>query len=312
MSKSLGNGVDPLDIIALYGTDALRFTMAQMDTETQDVRMPVKPVKLPLGSIGVPPFGWYGRPRPSVPHRQQQREIRAGPEFLQQGLAGSDGVCVAEPGERGRLARIAATTVAARRPGNRGPLDSLAAGGCIAEVDRRLEHYQISEVANTLYSFFWSDFCDWYVELVKPRLYVAQPPSAGGEAEDSRGRLSHSAAVARQVLVWVLDQSLRLLHPIIPFITEELWRLLNEKVPQRGITELKPAEGALIIARWPDAAAFRATRRSNGKCQRCRTSSGPCATRSPASTRTVPPPSSRRSARSRTRCCAPMSRSRVA
>jgi len=120
--------------------------------------------------------------------------------------------------------------------------------GCIAEVDRRLERYQISEVANTLYSFFWSDFCDWYVELVKPRLYskshaATEPRSHEGQTE--------GADIARQVLVWVLDQSLRLLHPIVPFLTEALWQQLNEKVPQRGLAEIKPAEPALIVAPWP-------------------------------------------------------------
>jgi hypothetical protein len=239
MSKSLGNGVDPVDIIALYGTDALRFTMAQMDTETQDVRMPVKPVKLPDGRTV-----------------NSSEKFELGRNFCNKIWQAATGFVFPNIEARrheGTEARRETWPRPLRREDlaieDRWILSRLA--GCIAEVDRRLERYQISEVANALYSFFWSDFCDWYVELVKPRLYVAQPPPAGCEAENSRGRLSHSADVARQVLVWVLDQSLRLLHPIIPFLTEALWQQLNEKVPQRGLAEIKPAEPALIVAPWP-------------------------------------------------------------
>jgi valyl-tRNA synthetase len=239
MSKSLGNGVDPVDIIALYGTDALRFTMAQMDTETQDVRMPVKPVKLPDGRTV-----------------NSSEKFELGRNFCNKIWQAATGFVFPNIEPRSHEAtqpRRETWPRPLRREDlaieDRWILSRLA--GCIAEVDRRLEHYQISEVANTLYSFFWSDFCDWYVELVKPRLYVAEPPPAGCEAENSRGRLSHSADVARQVLVWVLDQSLRLLHPIVPFLTEALWQQLNEKVPQRGLAEIKPAEPALIVAPWP-------------------------------------------------------------
>ena len=228
MSKSLGNGVDPVDIIALYGTDALRFTMAQMDTETQDVRMPVKPLKLPDGrtvnSSEKFELGrnfcnkiWQAATGFVFPNIEPRRETWPRP-LRREDLAIED---------RWILSRLA---------------------GCIAEVDRRLERYQISEVANTLYSFFWSDFCDWYVELVKPRLYSKS--HAATETRSHEGQ-TEGADIARQVLVWVLDQSLRLLHPIVPFLTEALWQQLNEKVPQRGLAEIKPAEPALIVARWP-------------------------------------------------------------
>jgi valyl-tRNA synthetase len=247
MSKSLGNGVDPVDIIDLYGTDALRFTMAQMDTETQDVRMPVKPVKLPDGR-----------------QVNSSEKFELGRNFCNKIWQAATGfvfpnIEARRPGATALEQCPGATAVSAVRAWPR-PLqqDDLAIedrwilsrlAGCIAEVDRRLEHYQVSEVANTLYSFFWSDFCDWYVELVKPRLFGRD------EAGELTPREDDSAAVARQVLVWVLDQSLRLLHPIIPFLTEALWQQLNERVPQRGIAEIKPAEQALIIAQWPDAAA---------------------------------------------------------
>jgi len=162
-------------------------------------------------------------------------------------------------------------------------LSRLAA--CIEEVDRRFERYQLNEAANALYAFFWGDFCDWYVELVKPRLYgECGRPARDVEVHGQDARAPQSAAVARQVLAWVLDQTLRLLHPIAPFITEALWKKLNEAAPQRGInticsvgppsptstgppsptstgppsptpdaTTIPPA---LIVAQWPDAAAW--------------------------------------------------------
>jgi valyl-tRNA synthetase len=102
---------------------------------------------------------------------------------------------------------------------------------------------------STLYSFFWNDYCDWYVELVKPRLFERDESGEIGVRTDG------SATAARQVLAWVLDQTLRLMHPVIPHITEELWQRLGEIVPQRGPTEVRPAEPALIRAAWPDAGA---------------------------------------------------------
>ena len=227
MSKSLGNGVDPLDIIALYGTDALRFTMAQMDTETQDVRLPVKLVKMPDGR-----------------QINSSEKFELGRNFCNKVWQAATGFVL--PNLENYSPRpLTAKDLALE---DHWILSRLAA--TIAECDRRLAHYQISDVANTLYSFFWNDFCDWYVELVKPRLFGRN--EAGQMARHSDA----SAQAAQQVLAWVLDQSLRLLHPIAPFVTEATWRKLNETAPQRGITHLIDAEPALIIAAWPDAAAW--------------------------------------------------------
>jgi valyl-tRNA synthetase len=213
MSKSLGNGVDPLDIIELFGTDAMRFALAQMATETQDVRMPVKPVKLPDGRTV-----------------NSSEKFELGRNFCNKLWQAATGFVLPNLERQGGTAVSAVSSA----PGPLKP-DELAIedhwilsrlAGCIEEVDRRFERYQINELANALYSFFWSDFCDWYIELVKPRLY-------GSQGQDARA--AQSAAVGRQVLAWVLDQTLRLLHPIAPFITEALWKRLNDAAPQRGI-----------------------------------------------------------------------------
>ena len=102
-----------------------------------------------------------------------------------------------------------------------------------------------------LFAFFWGDFCDWYVELVKPRLFSRDD---AGENVTARRRIVQRSA--RQVLAWVLDQALRLLHPIMPFATEALWKKLNDATPQRGVTKLIDGEPLLIRAAWPDASAW--------------------------------------------------------
>jgi len=267
MSKSLGNGVDPLDIIELFGTDAMRFALAQMATETQDVRMPVKPVKLPDGrTINSSEKFELGRNFcnklwqaatgfviPNLERRndeateRRREDVAAGPRTGRPGgMAVSAVSSVPRPLKPDELAIE-----------DHWILSRLA--GCIEEVDRRFERYQINELANALYAFFWSDFCDWYIELVKPRLY-------GNHGQDARA--TQSATVARQVLAWVLDQTLRLLHPIAPFITEALWKQLNDAAPQRGIETIcsvgppsptpdtTTIPSALIVAPWPDAAAW--------------------------------------------------------
>ena len=271
MSKSLGNGVDPLDIIQLYGTDALRFTMAQMDTETQDVRLPVKPVKLPDGrQINSSEKFELGR-------NFCNKIWQAATGFVLPNLEGAlDSSSAGPPSPASSRSAGPPNPASSRSAGPPGPAPSdsevrryyaprplttkdLALedhwilsrlAGCIAECDRRLARYQISDVATALYSFFWNDFCDWYVELVKPRLF------GRNDAGEIVRNTDESARVARQVLAWVLDQALRLLHPITPFLTEALWRKLNQAAPRRGIKTLIEGEPALIRAAWPDAAAW--------------------------------------------------------
>jgi valyl-tRNA synthetase len=108
----------------------------------------------------------------------------------------------------------------------------------IRAVNRGLEEYNPSAALGAARDFFWSSLCDWYLELIKPRL---QNP------EDK------SAAIAKQVLAFCLDQVLRLLHPFVPFITEDLWQRLNQLVPTRGLDSWAAAAASklLIAAGWP-------------------------------------------------------------
>lgn len=212
MSKSLGNGVDPVDIIDFYGADALRFTLADLATETQDIRMPVQSQKLPDG-----------------------RKVNISPKFEQ-----GRNFC-------NKLWQAATGYVFASLEGyDPRPLDPVTlrledrwilskTQSCLAAVDKALESYRFSEAMKTLYSFMWDDYCSDYIEMTKARLQ--------GTGDEK--------AAAQQVLIHVLDTILRMLHPFIPFVTESIWKQLNDTAPRRGVTTIIEGEPALIAAAWP-------------------------------------------------------------
>ena len=251
MSKSKGNGVDPLDIIDLYGADALRFGMVNLATETQDSRMPVvnvcphcgeevavkqehmymrtKKLNCPKCKKAFRPGGPWPADDPELPTaRQASDRFEVGRNFANKLwnatrfiLMNLDGytpgpVTPAElPTEdRWLLSRLATTTKA---------------------VTEALDGYHFSDVAKTLYEFTWSEFCDWYIEMSKGRL------------KDAAAR-----APAQRVLVGVLDGILRLVQPVKPFVAESLWQALNEAAPERGLTATTKAEDSVCIAKWPE------------------------------------------------------------
>ncbi len=213
MSKSLGNGIDPLIAIDSHGADAMRFTLASMTTETQDVRMPVVEMELPDGrKANTSPKFDIGR--------NFCNKLWNASRFALMNLEGTDPEAFDENKmrleDRWILSRLARTR------------------SC---VEGYLELFKFSEPINDLYKFFWHDFCDWYLEWVKPRIQDEQQKS-----------------IAQNVLAFVLDQTLRLLHPFVPFITEGIFQKLNEIVPVRelkGLTKA-PVSPALAISKWPN------------------------------------------------------------
>ncbi|MCA9177972.1 MAG: class I tRNA ligase family protein, partial [Planctomycetales bacterium] len=106
------------------------------------------------------------------------------------------------------------------------------------QVTDCLEHYRYSDASRTLYSFAWDDFCSFYVEMAKARL-----------SDETEG------PQARQLFAYALDTLLRLLHPIMPFITEEIWQRIGDVAPQRGLIEVAPAESSIMRAAWPSSDA---------------------------------------------------------
>ena len=185
MSKSLGNSPDPLDVIDKYGADALRFTIVSLAPVGQDVRF----------SADKTEFG-----------RNFANKIWNATRFALMNLGGEP----VEPWGDERPADLPLP--------DRWILSRLQAA--IDDARAALEAYRLSDAATALYRFVWGEFCDWYVELIKPALY--------GDDEAAKEKM-------RRTLVTVLDQVMRLLHPFMPFVTEEIWQALPMRRPTASI-----------------------------------------------------------------------------
>ncbi len=195
MSKSLGNGIDPLEIIEKYGCDALRMNMVTGNSPGNDMR-------------------FYTERCEAM--RNFANKLWNASRYVLQNL---------EEGAKNELPTLEKLEIS-----DKWILSKL--NTLIAEVTENLEKYELGIAVQKIYDFIWDCYCDWYIELTKARLYGEEP-----ERKET----------ARQVLVYVLDQFLRLLHPFMPFITEEIW----QSIPHEG--------EALIVAQWPkyeDALAF--------------------------------------------------------
>lgn len=188
MSKSLGNGIDPLEVIDKYGADTLRFMLVTGNTPGNDMR-----------------FYWE-RVESS---RNFANKIWNASRFVLMNLEGFDPAFTPNAkdftlADRWILSRYNQT---------------------VADVTRNLERFELGEAARMVYEFIWDEFCDWYIELAKGRLY---------NKEDAESR-----KVAQYVLNYVLSNTLILLHPFMPFITEAIWQSL----PHQGIS--------IMTANWP-------------------------------------------------------------
>ena len=186
MSKSLGNGIDPLEMAEKYGADALRFNLITGNSPGNDMRFYVEKCEA---------------------MRNFANKIWNASRYVLMNLT------VDEPGlpEADKL-EIEDKWVLSQ-------LNTL-----IREVTENMDAYELGVASAKVYDFIWDTYCDWYIELTKARLY--------GEDEESK-------RTAQQVLVYVLDRFLRLLHPFMPFITEEIW----QAIPHKG--------EFLIKAEWP-------------------------------------------------------------
>ena len=173
MSKTKGNVMDPTELVREYGADALRFTLASLDSPGRDI---------PLNRDQIAGYRAFGNKIWNATRFALSRiPADAG---VQESI---DPAGLAAP-ERWILSRLSQTA---------------------AEVDARFETFRFDEACNRLYHFFWGDLCDWYIELCKPAF--------SGEAPRPR---------VGDVLLTVLDRALRLLHPVMPFLTEEVWQRL--------------------------------------------------------------------------------------
>lgn len=191
MSKSLGNGVDPMDVIDRYGADALRYMLATGVSPGNDLR-----------------FQW--------------ERVEAARNFANKIWNASRFVLM----NLGEFSIEDVDVSRTLRTPDRWILHRL--NETVREYNRLLDQYEFGEVGRLLYNFIWDELCDWYIEFSKEHLY--------GEDEEAK-------QTTKSVLVYVLDRTLRLLHPYMPFVTEEIWQHL-------------PHEGeSLVTAPWPEMTA---------------------------------------------------------
>ncbi len=186
MSKSLGNGIDPLEVIEQYGADALRFMLATGNSPGNDMRYSAEKVEA---------------------SRNFANKLWNAARFILMNLEGH-----AVPNELPQTLELEDQWIIS------------AFNRTAKEVTENLEKFELGIAAQKVYDFLWDQFCDWYIEIAKIRLNAAD-----GQA----------AQHVRQVLVWVMTGTLKLLHPFMPFITEEIWQTL----PHQG--------DALMTSSWP-------------------------------------------------------------
>ena len=191
MSKSLGNGIDPIEVVEEYGADAMRFTLAILAGQGRDINLDIKTI------LNYKHFAnkIWNATRFSLMNIDKDIQQYT---FDPVALALSD---------KWILHRLNET---------------------IKSVTKGLEGYDYNLASKSIFEFFWNEFCDWYIESIKPVLYQSES--------------IHKRRNTQAVLLQILDKSLRLLHPFMPFITEEIWQMLP----------MKKEKNHLMISKWPE------------------------------------------------------------
>ena len=205
MSKSLGNALDPLDLIGEYGTDALRFTLLTAGTPGNDLKLSVSRVEANRNFANKI---WNAARFVVMRLEDDAQELdRRDPNSPTYTLPQAAELSLADNWILSRYASVR------------------------DDVTRLIESWQLGEAGRQLYEFLWNEYCDWYIEAAKVRLGEGTPAEA------------HAT---RQVLAYVLERSLRLLHPFMPFVTEAIWQNLP------GMKESASSHSVMVL-RWPEA-----------------------------------------------------------
>ena len=187
MSKSLGNGIDPLDVVEQYGTDALRFSLVQNNSIENDMRF------------------YYERVESA---RNFANKIWNAARFI---LMNAEGMEISGEIDMAQLENEDKWILS--------KLDE-----AIGQITQNIERYELGMAAQKVYDFLWSDYCDWYIEMAKPRL--------NGTEEEKKRALS--------VLLYVLRDILKMLHPFMPFVTDEIYQ------------SLPGTDGSIMVSSWPE------------------------------------------------------------
>ena len=250
MSKSKGNGVDPLDVMDKFGADAMRFALAHLTTETQDVRMPVEFECPHCHKLIEQTKKNRVLPRVKCSHCGQefstQWATKAEDTALARGAVVSDRFELARNfcNKLWNAARFTLLNLEGYTAGPVGDVELAVEDRWIlsrlatvtGQVTESLEGYHFADAMRALYEFAWDEFCSFYVEMVKNRL---QDPA--------------QRTTAQRVLAHTLDTIARLLHPAMPFLTEEIWQRLSAAAPERGLESPSGAAESVMIAAWPKA-----------------------------------------------------------
>ena len=199
MSKSLGNGIDPLEIIDKYGADALRFALATGNSPGNDMRFSDEKIEAA---------------------RNFANKLWNAARFVMMNLT---------------IEQIEKPDPAALAPEDKWILTKFEE--CVASVTNNLDKYEIGVALSAIYDFVWDVYCDWYIELSKPSV------AAGGER----------SAVAQNVLAWVLRETLKLLHPFMPFITEEIYQGLPGEEGNIMVKDFPEYEAAFVFPAESDS-----------------------------------------------------------
>ena len=203
MSKSKGNTVDPLGLIDQYGADALRFFMAAMESQGRDIKMDESRV---------------------AGYRNFATKLWNAARFAQSnGIGGSRSVSAPK-------AELAV---------NRWIIGEVVS--TVEKLNKAFAEFRFDGMADVIYHFVFDQFCDWYLELLKP---ILQAQSGDDVAEPQPSLVNADADEAREVAGWALDQILVMLHPFMPFITEELWHAMSDPA--------QPRAHDIIHAQWPE------------------------------------------------------------
>jgi len=227
MSKSLGTGIDPLDLLDKYGADGLRFGLIVQAEAGQDLRFHEERLEMARN------FGkkLWNAARFVVTTWDKGQGTR---DMSKLGLKVQSLIA-------NRQSQVATFSLPLRWIFSR-------LHKTIAQVNNAMEEYELADAAKAIYNFVWDEFCDWFVEISKSAGFgvrSAEVPEGGTQGDEM-------AEVYRQALVVVLETSLRLLHPFMPFVTEELWQRLKQAGAVCGVRNASEGK-ALIVAEYPEA-----------------------------------------------------------
>jgi valyl-tRNA synthetase len=228
MSKTKGNVLDPIEVIEQYGTDATRFTLAAQAAPGTDIAFN------PSRTEGYRAFAnkiWNAarfmfmnidRAQEAGAWKTHEWSVASGQWSEKPGVAGFEAATLEDRWIVSRFNRVA------------------------QEMNEAIQGYRFDNACHAIYQFFWGEFCDWYLELIKPRL--STPSHAARDGDPAKNTSDDQPTVARACanLVSLFEAALRLLHPIMPFITEEIWHAMYDE---------RPPLKSIALARYPQADA---------------------------------------------------------